>query len=93
MSFVGWKKGYRDLISREKQLPDEYLIAILHFRDLYALFLPPASYTNWSNRLQIGYLNPIHYLQNIQSSPPLRQHFTREPQDASINILTRPRLQ
>ncbi|QSZ29954.1 hypothetical protein DSL72_004472 [Monilinia vaccinii-corymbosi] len=54
------KKKYDDEISYDKQLPKEYLVAILKFRELCEA--------------------PINYLQNIQSSPPLRHHFTRAPQ-------------
>ncbi|KAF7870198.1 uncharacterized protein EAF02_009388 [Botrytis sinoallii] len=56
---------YKDEISYNKQLPKEYLIAILKLRKL----------------LKTSAEVPIDYLQNIQSSPPLRHHFTRTPQD------------
>ncbi|KAF7920988.1 hypothetical protein BELL_0534g00060 [Botrytis elliptica] len=55
---------YKDEISYNKQLPKEYLIAILKLREL----------------LKTSAEAPIDYLQNIQSSPPLRHHFTRAPQ-------------
>ncbi|KAJ8059290.1 hypothetical protein OCU04_012254 [Sclerotinia nivalis] len=58
------KEKYKNEISYDKQLPKEYIVAILKFKEL----------------LKISCEAPIHYLQNIQSSPPLRHHFTRAPQ-------------
>ncbi|KAM0171854.1 hypothetical protein ACHAPF_007881 [Botrytis cinerea] len=55
---------YKDEISYNEQLPKEYLIAILKLKEL----------------LKISTQAPINHLQNIQSSPPLRHHFTRAPQ-------------
>ncbi|KAL2075053.1 hypothetical protein VTL71DRAFT_8833 [Oculimacula yallundae] len=67
---------YKDEISYDKQLPEEYLVALLHFREI----------------LKVSAENPMHYLKNIQSSPPLRHYFTREPQrPGTINMLIRPK--
>ncbi|KAF7895768.1 uncharacterized protein EAF01_009730 [Botrytis porri] len=67
---------YKDEISYNKQLPKEYLTAILKFREL----------------LKISAEAPINYLQNIQSSPPLRHHFTRAPQaPGTINMYIMPK--
>ncbi|TGO44513.1 hypothetical protein BCON_0505g00060 [Botryotinia convoluta] len=67
---------YKDEISYNKQLPKEYLIAILKLREL----------------LKISAEAPINYLQNIQSSPPLRHHFTRAPQaPGTINMHIMPK--
>ncbi|KAF7952687.1 hypothetical protein EAE96_005918 [Botrytis aclada] len=67
---------YKDEISYNKQLPKEYLIAILKLREL----------------LKISAEAPINYLQNVQSSPPLRHHFTRAPQaPGTINMHIMPK--
>ncbi|CAD6445774.1 097abc67-9730-4319-8d27-0b8dd73a7e21-CDS [Sclerotinia trifoliorum] len=58
------KEKYKNEISYDKQLPKEYIIALLKFKE----------------HLKISSEAPIHYLQNIQSSPPFRHHFTRAPQ-------------
>ncbi|KAF5875509.1 uncharacterized protein Bfra_003963 [Botrytis fragariae] len=59
---------YKDETSYNKQLPKECLIAILKLGEL----------------LKISAEAPINYLQNIQSSPPIRHHFTCAPQAPGI---------
>ncbi|TVY91154.1 hypothetical protein LAWI1_G003284 [Lachnellula willkommii] len=69
------KEKYKDKISYDSQLPEEYLVEILKFKQL----------------LQISCEEPLHNLKNIQSSPPLRHYFTREPQQPwTINMHIRP---
>ena len=42
-------------------------------------------------RLKISCETPLHNMKNIQSSPPLRQYFIREPQQSgTINMHIRP---
>ncbi|CAG8959565.1 hypothetical protein HYFRA_00001466 [Hymenoscyphus fraxineus] len=55
---------YKDQIAYEKRLPKEYLIELLKFRQI----------------LQVSCETPIFKLRNIQSSPPLREYFYRDPQ-------------
>ncbi|RDL38913.1 Uncharacterized protein BP5553_03253 [Venustampulla echinocandica] len=70
------QEKFKDQISYEKQFPKEYLIALLKFKQL----------------LLVNCETPIFYLRNIQSSPPLRHHFVREPQrPGTVNMMTQPR--
>ncbi|PMD34550.1 hypothetical protein L207DRAFT_588074 [Hyaloscypha variabilis F] len=69
------KEKYKDQISYDRQLPEEFLITILKLQQL----------------LLIACETPLHNLKNIQSSPPLRHYFIREPQDpGTINMHIRP---
>ncbi|KUJ07127.1 uncharacterized protein LY89DRAFT_601789, partial [Mollisia scopiformis] len=62
---------YQDEITYDKQLPEEYLLEILKFQQM----------------LKVSSEYPLHNLKNIQSSPPLRHWFIREPQDPNtINM-------
>ncbi|TVY81496.1 hypothetical protein LSUE1_G004095 [Lachnellula suecica] len=72
---IALKEKYENEISYEKQLPQEYLIAILKFKQL----------------VEISCESPMHFLKNIQSSPALRHYFTRAPQQpGTINMYIKP---
>ncbi|KAE9366427.1 hypothetical protein N431DRAFT_351887 [Stipitochalara longipes BDJ] len=69
------KEKYKNEISYDKQLPEESCHPQLTFLC----------------RLEISCETPLHNLKNIQSSPPLRQYFTREPQQpGTIMMHIRP---